>query len=232
MNQVPANLNEGLQRYCEQLRALGIEQLYLPPEALKLKPAGHEEALLALHDSIRDCTRCKLCQGRTQVVFGTGDPNAELVFVGEAPGADEDRQGVPFVGRAGQLLTRMIASMGLDRDQVYICNVIKCRPPDNRNPERDEIASCEPFLIEQLNLIRPQVIVTLGKFAAQTLLRTDTPISRLRGHWHEYQGIPLMPTFHPSYLLRGSQEKIRAEKLKVWNDLQQVMAKLGLKRPS
>ncbi len=173
-----------------------------------------------------ECTRCKLCQGRTQIVFGSGNPRARLVFVGEAPGAEEDAQGVPFVGKAGQLLTKMIEAMGFSRDEVYICNVVKCRPPDNRNPEPDEIAACEPFLKAQLQAIRPEVIVALGKFAAQTLLRDPTPITRMRGQWRRYEGAPLMPTFHPAYLLRQPNEKKVA-----WSDLQQVMQALGKSAP-
>ncbi|HZX43024.1 MAG TPA: uracil-DNA glycosylase, partial [Myxococcaceae bacterium] len=167
-----------------------------------------------------DCKRCKLCTGRKNLVFGVGNPQARLVFVGEGPGAEEDNQGIPFVGAAGQLLTRMIAAMGYNRDDVYICNVVKCRPPGNRNPEPDEIEACQPFLEAQLHAIRPEVIVALGKFAAQTLLRTNTPITRLRGQWREYVGIPLMPTFHPAYLLRSPGEKKAA-----WTDLQAVMAR-------
>ena len=170
--------------------------------------------------ALGDCKRCKLCSGRKNLVFGVGHPRAKLVFVGEGPGAEEDNQGIPFVGAAGQLLTRMIAAMGYTRDEVYICNVVKCRPPGNRNPEPDEIESCQPFLEAQLDAIRPSVIVALGKFAAQTLLRTDTPITRLRGQWREYVGVPLMPTFHPAYLLRNPAEKKAA-----WADLQAVMAR-------
>jgi DNA polymerase len=181
-------------------------------------------ALERLHrDTIGDCRRCKLAPGRTQVVFGTGNPRAELVFVGEAPGADEDAQGIPFIGAAGQLLTKIIEAMGLQRDDVYIANIIKCRPPGNRNPQPDEIASCEPFLISQLEIIHPKVICALGTFAAQTLLKTKEPISRLRGRWHAYQGIPLMPTFHPAYLLRNP-----GDKKTVWADVRLVMAQLGL----
>lgn len=171
-----------------------------------------------------DCKRCKLCNGRTQIVYGVGNPKAELVFVGEGPGADEDAQGIPFVGKAGQLLTKMIEAMQFQRDDVYICNVVKCRPPNNRNPEPDEIEACEPFLKAQLHSINPKVIVTLGKFAAQTLLRVDTPITRLRGQWRSYEGIPLMPTFHPAYLLRTPADKKLA-----WLDLQEVMKKFGKK---
>jgi len=170
--------------------------------------------------ALGDCTRCKLCSGRKTLVFGVGSPKARLVFVGEGPGAEEDNQGIPFVGAAGQLLTKMIGAMGYARDEVYICNVVKCRPPGNRNPEPDEIAACQPFLEAQLQAIQPEVIVALGKFAAQTLLRSDTPITRLRGQWREYVGIPLMPTFHPAYLLRNPAEKKAA-----WTDLQAVMSR-------
>jgi uracil-DNA glycosylase family 4 len=179
---------------------------------------AERRSLEEIRADLGDCRRCKLCSGRTHIVFGVGNPKAELVFVGEGPGADEDAQGIPFVGKAGQLLTKMIEAMGFGRDEVYICNVIKCRPPNNRNPEPDEIDACEPFLRAQLGSIRPKVIVALGKFAAQTLLRDGTPITRLRGNWREYCGIPLMPTFHPAYLLRNPAEKRNA-----WLDLRQVM---------
>ena len=173
---------------------------------------------------IGDCRRCKLAGHRTQIVYGVGNPHAELIFVGEAPGRDEDLRGEPFVGRAGQLLTEIIVKgMKLAREDVYIANIIKCRPPQNRNPEPDEIAACEPFLIRQLALIKPKAIVALGTFAAQALLKTRTPITRLRGTWADYQGIPLMPTFHPAYLLRNP-----GDKRLVWQDIQQVMARLGL----
>ena len=195
--------------------------LSLEPE----KPAAPPVAPRSLEEiraELGDCKRCKLCAGRNTIVFGVGNPRAELVFVGEGPGADEDAQGIPFVGKAGQLLTKMIEAMGFARDEVYICNVVKCRPPGNRNPEPDEIEACEPFLKAQLASIRPKAIVALGKFAAQTLLRDSTPISRLRGNWRTYEGIPLMPTFHPAYLLRSPNEKKHA-----WADLQQVMKKFG-----
>ena len=182
-------------------------------------------SLPELRNVIGDCQRCKLAPHRTQLVFGVGNPQAELIFVGEAPGRDEDLRGEPFVGRAGQLLTEIIVKgMKLRREDVYIANIIKCRPPQNRNPEPDEIASCEPFLIKQLGLIQPKAIVALGTFAAQALLKTRTPITRLRGTWADYQGIPLMPTFHPAYLLRNP-----GEKRLVWQDIQQVMARLGLR---
>ena len=176
------------------------------------------EALAAVRTDIGDCTRCKLSTlGRSQIVFGVGNPHADLMFVGEAPGADEDIQGIPFVGRAGQLLTKIIEAIGLKRDDVYIANIIKCRPPQNRNPEADEVASCEPFLFRQIDVIKPKVIVALGKYAAQTLLRTETPISRLRGRLSDYRGAKLMPTFHPAYLLRNPSSK-----REVWEDMKLV----------
>ena len=176
------------------------------------------DALSATREDIGDCTRCKLhTLGRTQIVFGVGNPNADLMFVGEAPGADEDVQGVPFVGRAGQLLTKIIEAIGLTRDDVYIANVIKCRPPQNRNPEPDEVASCEPFLFRQIDAIKPRVIVALGKFAGQTLLGTDAPISRIRGRLFDYRGAKLIPTFHPAYLLRNPSAK-----REVWEDMKLV----------
>jgi len=165
-----------------------------------------------------DCRRCPLGGLRHRLVFGEGNPCAELVFVGEAPGADEDAQGRPFVGRAGQLLTKIIAAMGLKREDVYICNILKCRPPGNRNPLPDEIAACEPFLIRQIEAIRPRVICALGSFAAHTLLKSEAPISVLRGRFHRYQGIPLMPTYHPAYLLRNP-----GAKKQVWEDVQTIM---------
>jgi len=181
------------------------------------------DALTAIRDHIGDCTRCKLhTLGRRQVVFGVGNPDADLMFVGEAPGADEDVQGVPFVGRAGQLLTKMIQAMGFARDDVYIANVIKCRPPGNRNPEPDEIATCEPFLFQQIEAIQPKVIVALGAFAARTLLKTTDPISRLRGRIYSYRGVPLIPTFHPSFLLRSPEYKRDA-----WEDLKKALGVLG-----
>ncbi|MGB8930301.1 MAG: uracil-DNA glycosylase [Anaeromyxobacteraceae bacterium] len=185
------------------------------------------EPLLSIRRDLGECTRCKLSGGRTHLVFGVGNPEAELMFVGEGPGADEDRQGEPFVGRAGQLLTKMIEAMGFRREDVYIANVVKCRPPDNRNPEPDELAACEPFLRAQIAAIRPRVLVALGKFAAQTLLRDPTPITRLRGGWREYEGVRLMPTFHPAYLLRSP-----AEKAKAWEDLKLVVRELGRTLPA
>jgi DNA polymerase len=166
------------------------------------------------------CTRCKLhTLGRKQVVFGVGNPNADLMFVGEAPGADEDIQGEPFVGRAGQLLTKIIEAIGMKREDVYIANVIKCRPPGNRNPEPDEVERCEPFLFRQIDAIKPKVIVALGKFAAQSLLRTTDPITRIRGREYKYRNAILMPTYHPAYLLRNP-----ASKREVWEDMKRVRA--------
>jgi uracil-DNA glycosylase family 4 len=181
--------------------------------------------LALLHGFIGPCTRCKLhAMGRTQVVFGVGNPQARLMFVGEAPGADEDAQGEPFVGRAGQLLTRIIeGGLEMPRSEVYIANVIKCRPPGNRNPEPDEVATCEPFLFEQIDTIRPKVIVALGKFAAQALLKTDAPISRIRGKVHDFRnGAKLIPTFHPAFLLRSPEHK-----REVWEDMKTVRALLA-----
>lgn len=172
------------------------------------------------------CTRCRLHKARTQIVFGVGDPKAQLVFVGEGPGRDEDQQGEPFVGRAGQLLTQMIVAMGLRRQDVYICNVVKCRPPENRLPEKDEIATCSPFLMRQLAVIQPKVICCLGACSAQTLLNTNQGISRFRGEWFDYRGVKLIATYHPAYLLRNP-----AAKSEVWKDLQKVMAALGLQPP-
>ena len=167
-----------------------------------------------------DCRRCKLCSmGRSQIVFGVGNPKARLMFVGEAPGEEEDKRGEPFVGRAGQLLTKIIEAIGLTREQVYIANVIKCRPPGNRNPESDEVEQCEPYLFRQIDVIRPRVIVPLGKFAAQSLLKTMDPITRLRGRQFDYRGAALIPTFHPAYLLRNPSAK-----REVWEDMKKVRA--------
>ena len=179
--------------------------------------------LVEIREDIGDCTRCKLCNlGRKQIVFGVGNPNADLMFVGEAPGRDEDIQGIPFVGRAGQKLTQIIEAIGLKREDVYIANVIKCRPPDNRNPEPDEVESCEPFLFRQVDTIKPKVIVALGTFAAKSLLKTTDSISRLRGRVYDYRGAKLVPTFHPAFLLRNPS--CRRE---VWEDMKKVRALLS-----
>ena len=181
------------------------------------------DSLERIRADIGDCTRCKLHKTRTNIVFGVGNPKAELVFVGEGPGHDEDIQGEPFVGRAGKLLTQMIEAMGLKRSDVYICNVVKCRPPENRLPERDEISTCMPFLARQLAVIRPKVICCLGACSAQTLLETNQGISRFRGEWFDYRGSKLIATYHPAYLLRNPPAKSE-----VWKDLQKVMSVLGL----
>jgi DNA polymerase len=181
-----------------------------------------------VREELGDCQRCALSRHRRNIVFGEGNPNAELMFIGEGPGYDEDEQGRPFVGAAGQLLTKMIRAMGLERDEVYIANVIKCRPPSNRDPEPDEVSACLPFVAGQIEAIGPKLIITLGSIAAKTLLQTETGVTRLRGKWREYAGIPLMPTFHPAFLLRNE-----AQKRPVWSDLKQVMAemdRLGLFR--
>jgi len=184
----------------------------------KLTPDGKARALEKLKGEIGDCTRCKLCKGRQNLVFGVGNPDAKLMFIGEGPGRDEDIQGEPFVGRAGQLLTKIIQAMGHKRSDVYIANIVKCRPPNNRNPEPDEVATCKPFLIKQVEIIRPRVIVCLGSVAAQNLLETDTKITRIRGKFTEWQGTPVMPTYHPAFLLRNPNMK-----KPVWEDMQQVM---------
>ena len=176
------------------------------------------ETLESIHADLGDCRRCKLARGRNCIVFGDGNPKAKLMFIGEGPGVEEDRQGQPFVGAAGQLLTRIIEAIKLSRNQVYICNVIKCRPPGNRNPESDEIKTCFPFLERQITAIQPDFIIALGTFAAQTLLRTATSISRLRGRFHEYRGIKVVPTYHPAYLLRNPDKK-----RDVWEDMKMLM---------
>lgn len=209
--------------YLEAQRTLGVEYTAArwpeaPAPAAEVRPT-----LPGVRQELGECTRCKLHTQRTKLVFGVGNPKARLVFVGEAPGADEDAQGEPFVGRAGQLLTKIIEAMGLKRDEVYICNILKCRPPGNRAPEADEVAACSPFLLQQLRAIGPEYICALGGPAAQTLLRTKEPISKLRGRFHDYHGIPLLPTFHPAYLLRNPNEKKT-----VWEDMKLLMRQMGL----
>jgi uracil-DNA glycosylase len=181
------------------------------------------DTLLKVREDLGECTRCKLHSTRHKIVFGDGNPKAQLVFVGEGPGADEDAQGLPFVGRAGKLLTQMIEAMGLQRKDVYICNVVKCRPPENRQPEEDEVSTCSPFLFRQIDVIAPKVIVCLGAVAAKTLLQTNRGISQFRGEWLEFRGRKLLATYHPAYLLRNPPAKSE-----VWKDLQKVMAVLGL----
>ncbi len=184
-------------------------------------------ALRLIREEIGDCTRCRLHkQGRKQIVFGVGNPNAELMFIGEAPGADEDEQGEPFVGRAGQLLNNMIKAMGLRREDIYIANIIKCRPPNNRTPERDECETCSPFLMQQIKVISPKAIVALGAVAAKTLLAVNAPMSELRGHWYDFRGTKLAVTYHPAFLLRDPRQK-----KETWKDLQMVMKELGLAIP-
>lgn len=177
--------------------------------------------LQSIRDELGDCQRCKLAPSRTNIVFGSGDPNAELVFVGEAPGFDEDRQGLPFVGKAGQLLTKIIEAIDLKREQVYICNILKCRPPENRNPEPDEVAACSPFVWRQLRSIRPKIVCCLGAFAAQTVMRTASPISKLRGSFYDVDGLRVIATFHPAYLLRSPDKK-----RDVWEDMKQIRSEL------
>lgn len=181
------------------------------------------DTLERIREDLGECTRCRLHKQRNKIVFGQGNPRAELVFVGEGPGHDEDVQGLAFVGRAGKLLTQMIEAMGLTREEVYICNVVKCRPPDNRRPEDDEVATCSPFLLRQLDVIAPKAIVCLGLTAAQALLKTKDSISRFRGEWFDYRNTKLLGTYHPAYLLRNPNAKGE-----VWKDLQKVMALLGL----
>jgi DNA polymerase len=198
-----------------------------PAPSPVLSPAERLARLAVLQSEVRDCKKCGLCETRTQTVFARGTGSSGIVFVGEGPGADEDAQGLPFVGKAGQLLDRMIAAMGLERDDVYICNVVKCRPPDNRKPDETEMAACRPYLTEQLELLQPKVIVALGATAVQGLLGLTLGITRLRGQWRLYQGkTPVMPTFHPAYLLRQPSAK-----REVWQDLQAVLSQLGQKKP-
>jgi DNA polymerase len=239
-------MNEHLKAHLEFFEELGIDGVRLEPawhargepaapiepsepsapiEPIEpIEPTEPKTVLQLIKEEIGpDCSRCKLhTLGRTQVVFGVGNPNADLMFVGEAPGADEDMQGEPFVGRAGQLLTKIIEAIGLKREDVYIANVIKCRPPGNRNPEPDEVEQCEPFLFRQIDTVKPKVIVALGKFAAQCLLRTNDPITRIRGREYKYRDAILMPTYHPAYLLRTPSAK-----REVWEDMKRVRAILN-----
>lgn len=204
-----------------------IAPLSLPaapaPSLFDLSDKIVDDTLLRIREDLGECARCKLHKHRHTIVFGDGNPKAQLVFVGEGPGADEDAQGLPFVGRAGKLLTQMIEAMGLQRKDVYICNVVKCRPPENRTPEEDEVSTCSPFLLRQLDVIGPKVIVCLGAVAAKTLLKTNRGISHFRGQWLDYRSSKLMATYHPAYLLRNPNAKPE-----VWKDLQKVMAVLGL----
>ena len=231
----------GIRKHVELQRDSGAYFCYANPPEKPSGAAGRQAqsegtaearklpSLKQVQEDLGDCRRCKLHEKRKNIVFGVGNENADLLFIGEAPGADEDRLGEPFVGRAGKLLDRMIEAMGWTRDAVYIANVLKCRPPGNRDPQSDEIAACKPFLFEQIDAIRPRVIVTLGKPAAHLVLQTTAPISALRGRFQQFRGIPVMPTFHPAYLLRSPDRKRAA-----WEDLQQVMAeldRLGVQSP-
>ncbi|MCK4508001.1 MAG: uracil-DNA glycosylase [Desulfuromonadales bacterium] len=211
----------------EYLSDLGIEsQTAALPDANKDQQctanAGLVESLDTIREELGDCQRCGLAASRAKLVYGVGNPNARLVLVGEAPGREEDLKGEPFIGEAGQLLDRILLAMGMQREEVYICNVLKCRPPNNRDPQPEEVATCEAFLIRQIAAIRPQVIIGLGRFAVHSLLKSRTPISRLRGEWQEYQGIPLMPTYHPAYLLRNPEGK-----RDVWEDMKEVLRLLS-----
>jgi len=212
----------------EYLRDLGVESLPVArtvaaQRAVGTSSAGADgETLEDVRCELGDCRRCGLSAERTQLVFGVGNPNARLLLVGEAPGREEDQQGEPFVGEAGRLLDRILFAMGMRREEVYICNVLKCRPPNNRDPQPDEVATCEAFLIRQIAAVKPQVIVALGRFAVQSLLQSKTPISRLRGEWQSYQGVPLMPTYHPAYLLRNPEGK-----RDVWEDMKEVLRLLN-----
>ena len=225
------NVNSQLVQYLDLLKMSGVD--YLPKGKAKsssikvenlinkgsptssVNEAAHD--LPAIRNDLSNCTRCELGKTRTKLVFGTGNAEADLLFVGEAPGRDEDLKGEPFVGKAGELLTKIIEAINLKREDVYICNVLKCRPPENRNPLPEEIDSCEPFLIKQIEAIRPKVICALGKFASQTLLKSEAPISTLRGRFHNYHGVPLMPTYHPAFLLRNPKMK-----REVWQDIQLI----------
>ena len=219
-------LTAGLREFINFQRRLGLQLVEGPCSVGGSTPSAEVEAaseppisLEEIREEMGDCRRCKLWQSRTRLVFGVGNPQARLLFVGEAPGAEEDKQGEPFVGEAGQLLNNLFFKLGISRDEIYITNVVKSRPPKNRNPEAEEIAACRPFLLKQIKAIRPQIIVTLGAIATHALLETKAPISRLRGNWQRWQGIAVMPTFHPSYLLRVPQDR-----QKTWEDMQKVMA--------
>jgi DNA polymerase len=221
-----ANALQQLRQILETEKAFGLREMPAPTSAKPLKVAytgSKVEALKTLQDEFADCRICGLCETRTKLVFGAGNPNADLMFIGEAPGYDEDQQGMPFVGAAGQLLTKIIEAMKLKREAVYIANCLKCRPPGNRNPLPTEIISCKPILTRQVEIIQPKIICALGKFAAQTLLDSTEPITRLRGRFFDWNGIKLMPTFHPAYLLRNPGDK----KL-VWQDMQIIMKELGI----
>lgn len=248
-NNFDSNLRQAIAERVRYYRDLGIYDLYrrpVPEQTLQVPTARSVEkeerdsspalepaiadsatALRLIREDIGDCTRCRLHQqGRKQIVFGVGNPNADLMFIGEAPGADEDIQGEPFVGRAGQLLNNMIKAMGIRREEVYIANIIKCRPPGNRTPERDECETCSPFLMRQIEAIKPKAIVALGAVAAKTLLAVNASMSEMRGRWYDFRGTKLAVTYHPAFLLRDPRQKKEA-----WKDLQMVMKALGLESP-
>ena len=219
-----------------------VEEVAPPPDSGLMAPPASEafaahllsrqqkiDALAAMNDNeVRGCTKCRLCEQRTQTVFGEGDADARLFFIGEGPGETEDRTGRPFVGRAGELLNKMIGAMGLSREQVFIANIVKCRPPNNRVPAPDEVATCTPYLERQLEIVRPKAIVTLGLPASKYMLQVNSTMGKLRGRWHTWRGIPLMPTFHPAYILRNDTRETKAM---VWSDLKMVMSELGLQAP-
>lgn len=213
----------------EFFRDIGVQTISLhearpaaaAPEPASPLPVALVDTLEAIRSDLGDCQRCKLAPTRTTIVFGSGNPSAEIVFVGEAPGYEEDQQGLPFVGEAGRLLTKIIESIGIKREDAYICNILKCRPPGNRNPEPDEVLVCSPFLKRQIAAIRPKIVCCLGKFAAQTMLQRADPISRLRGEFHDIDGMRVIATFHPAYLLRSPEKK-----REVWEDMKQIRAEL------
>jgi uracil-DNA glycosylase len=217
----------------ETIASQPAAEVHLPVAGIQPLQAGfhQHESLEKIRKDLGECQRCSLAKKRKNLVFGVGSPTARLVFVGEGPGADEDLKGEPFVGEAGQVLNRIITAMGLKREEVYICNVVKCRPPGNRDPETDEIAACAPFLLRQIQSVKPEVIVALGKFAAQTLLGTKEPITKLRGKFRDFHGIPLMPTFHPSFLLHKQGEGSMEAFWEVWDDMTQVLRLLNLPVP-
>ena len=239
-NNERAELAGALRSYLEELRDTGVDALPIgTTESAAFKRAGSATEMMAavktttvetlddIRNDLGDCRRCMLCKTRKNLVFGTGSPNAGVLFVGEAPGREEDMQGEPFVGEAGQLLTNMIKAMGIQREDVYIANIIKCRPPGNRTPERDECETCSPFLMQQIAAIKPRVIVVLGAVAAKTLLAVNAPMNELRGRWYDFRGTRLAVTYHPAFLLRDPRQKKEA-----WKDLQMVMKELGLKVPN
>lgn len=226
MTEFDNSVIESLKRILEVEKLAGVEEVIIEKKEPALSKKVEKTTLKKLEGEVLSCKKCALSKTRTNVVFGEGNPKADLMFIGEAPGRDEDLQARPFVGRAGQLLTKIIESIGLKREDVFIANILKCRPPANRNPLPSEIAYCSPHLLKQIGLIKPKVICALGKFAAQTLLNSETPISRLRGEFHDYHGIKLMPTYHPAYLLRN-----QSGKKDVWEDMKAIAKELGLKLP-